>query len=112
MAAGTGHVQPDREPRDRRREPSGHIRIPRRHGRRTAVTISSINALVEALKGNMPISRVWISQSKTGGKIDEIKRLCRQNRIVFQFVPSDAITRRAGSMVTTQPLTISKSTVS
>lgn len=61
------------------------------------MTISSVNALVEALRENLPISRVWISQSKTGGKIEEIKRLCRLNRIVFQFVPPDAITRHAGT---------------
>lgn len=61
------------------------------------MTISSINALLEALKENMPISRVWISQTKQGGKIDAIKQLCRQNRVVFQFVPPDAINRRAGT---------------
>lgn len=59
------------------------------------MTITSLNALVEALQNRLPISRVLISNIKTGKKIDLVKELCRKNKIPVQLVPQGAINRKA-----------------
>lgn len=61
------------------------------------MNISTLNALVEALKAGQPINKVLISQGKKDRKIDLIKQLCKQNNIMFQLVPQEAVDRKAGA---------------
>ncbi|MCX6555094.1 MAG: 23S rRNA (guanosine(2251)-2'-O)-methyltransferase RlmB [Candidatus Aminicenantes bacterium] len=58
--------------------------------------VSSLNALIEALKDGLPINKVLISRSRHDAKIATVVRMCRELRIVFQFVPAEAVERKAG----------------
>lgn len=59
--------------------------------------VSSLNALIEALKDGLPINKVLISRSRHDAKIATVVRMCRERRIVFQFVPAEAVERKAGA---------------
>ena len=69
-------------------------RVPAR--RRHKININSLNALIEALQERYPINRVFISKAKKDNRIDNVIRLCRQNKVVFQMVPQETILRKAG----------------
>ncbi len=62
--------------------------------------ISSLNALIEALKENSPVDKVLISQEKKDKrdrKVKVILDLCRENKVPFQLVPQQLINRKAGA---------------
>lgn len=59
--------------------------------------ITSLNALLEALKEKLPINKVFIAEHRKDRRIDEIIRLCRERKIVFQRVPQQTIARKAGT---------------
>jgi 23S rRNA (guanosine2251-2'-O)-methyltransferase len=61
------------------------------------MTINTINALLEALKENLPINKVFISESKKERRIEQVIRLCREKRVAFQKVPQQVIARKAGT---------------
>lgn len=61
------------------------------------MNIFTLNALIEALKDGHPINKVLISRDKKDRKVEFIKKLCRENNVVFQLVPSEAIDRKAGA---------------
>ncbi|HSQ35954.1 MAG TPA: RNA methyltransferase substrate-binding domain-containing protein, partial [Candidatus Binatia bacterium] len=58
--------------------------------------ITSLNALIEAVGDGQPINKVLISRSRHDPKIAAIVRLCRERGIIFQFVPAEAVERKAG----------------
>ena len=58
--------------------------------------ITSLNSLIEALKTDVTVNKVFISKEKRDKKIDLIIQLCKKNRIVFQMIPAEALKRKAG----------------
>jgi 23S rRNA (guanosine2251-2'-O)-methyltransferase len=59
--------------------------------------ITTIHALSEALKDGAPVNKVLLSSSRRDARISAIVDLCRQKGVVFQFVPAEAVDRKAGS---------------
>lgn len=59
--------------------------------------ITSLNALLEALKEKLPINKVFIAENRKDRRIEEIIRLCRERKVVFQRVPQQTIVRKAGN---------------
>jgi len=59
--------------------------------------VSSLNALIEALKDDLPVNKVLISRSRHDAKIAALVRLCRERGTIFQFVPPEAVDRKAGA---------------
>jgi 23S rRNA (guanosine2251-2'-O)-methyltransferase len=59
--------------------------------------ITTLNALIEALRDGAPVNKVLLSQSRRGAKIAAVVDLCRQRGVVYQFVPAGALDRRAGA---------------
>jgi 23S rRNA (guanosine2251-2'-O)-methyltransferase len=60
------------------------------------MNITSVNALIETLKEELPINKVFISSAKKDNRIDKIIQLCRENNVIFQMVPQQTIVRKAG----------------
>jgi len=58
--------------------------------------VTSLNALIEALRDGLPINKVLISRSRHDPKIATVVSLCRERGIIFQFVPAEAVERKAG----------------
>lgn len=58
--------------------------------------ITSLNALIEALREGAPINKVLLSRSGRDAKVAAVIELCRSRRVVFQFVPAEALERKAG----------------
>jgi 23S rRNA (guanosine2251-2'-O)-methyltransferase len=58
--------------------------------------VTSLNALIEALRDGLPINKVMISRSRHDVKIAKIVDACRERGIIFQFVPPEALERKAG----------------
>jgi 23S rRNA (guanosine2251-2'-O)-methyltransferase len=58
--------------------------------------ICTLNALIDALKADQPVNRVFISHAKRGKKVSLIRKLCHQAGVVVQNIPPEAIKRRAG----------------
>ncbi|MCI0470540.1 MAG: 23S rRNA (guanosine(2251)-2'-O)-methyltransferase RlmB [Candidatus Aminicenantes bacterium] len=58
--------------------------------------ITTLNGLIEALREAYPINKVLVSNTHKDRKIDTIIDLCRKNRVLFQFVPLQAVDRKAG----------------
>jgi len=59
--------------------------------------VTSLNALIEALRDDLPINKVLISRSRHDAKIETVVRICRERGIIFQFVPAEAVDRKAGA---------------
>lgn len=60
------------------------------------MNIYSLNALIEALRANVPINKVVISDVKKDKKVGIIKDLCRRNNVICQWVPQQTIIRKVG----------------
>lgn len=58
--------------------------------------ITSLNALIEALREGAPVNKVLLSRSGRDAKVAAVIELCRRRRVVFQFVPAEALERKAG----------------
>ena len=58
--------------------------------------ITSLNALVEALRDGVAVNKVLIGRSGRDPRVAAVIELCRQRGVVFQFVPSEALQRKAG----------------
>jgi 23S rRNA (guanosine2251-2'-O)-methyltransferase len=61
------------------------------------MNITSINALLEVLREKLPINKVYIGDTKHDRRIEQIIRLCRQHKVIFQKVPQQTINRKAGN---------------
>jgi 23S rRNA (guanosine2251-2'-O)-methyltransferase len=59
--------------------------------------VTTLNALIEAIGDGLPVNKVLISRSRHDSKIETVVRLCREHGIIFQFVPAEAVERKAGS---------------
>jgi 23S rRNA (guanosine2251-2'-O)-methyltransferase len=59
--------------------------------------VTSLNALIEALRDGLPINKVLINRARHDPKIETVVRICRERGVVFQFVPAEAVNRKAGS---------------
>ncbi len=59
--------------------------------------ITSLNALVEALRDGAPVNKVLINGARRDAKIATVIELCRQRGVIFQFVPGEALERKAGA---------------
>jgi 23S rRNA (guanosine2251-2'-O)-methyltransferase len=59
--------------------------------------VTTLNALIEALRDGLPINKVLISRSRHDAKIATVVSLCRERGIIFQFVPAEAVERKAGA---------------
>lgn len=59
--------------------------------------ITSLNALIEALRHGQPVNKVLVGRSPRDPKVAGLIDLCRARGVVFQLVPSAAIERKAGS---------------
>ena len=59
--------------------------------------VTSLNALIETLKDGLPVNKVMISRSRHDSKIETVVRLCREQGVIFQFVPAEAVDRKAGA---------------
>jgi 23S rRNA (guanosine2251-2'-O)-methyltransferase len=60
-------------------------------------TLTSLHALIEALRDGLPVNKVLISRTRHDSKIETVVRICRERGVVFQFVPAEAVDRKAGS---------------
>lgn len=60
------------------------------------MNITSINGIIEALREELPINKVFISKGKTDRRIDQVIKLCKENNVIFQMVPQENIVRKAG----------------
>ena len=60
------------------------------------MNIVSINSLMESLKADLPVQKIYISWSRRGDKIEKIKQECRNKGIPFQLVPQGFIDRKTG----------------
>jgi 23S rRNA (guanosine2251-2'-O)-methyltransferase len=60
-------------------------------------TLTSLHALIEALRDGLPVNKVLISRSRQDAKIRAVIDLCRQRGVIFQFVPAEAVDRKAGA---------------
>lgn len=60
------------------------------------MNINTINALIEALQAKQTINKVLISTGKRDRRVEQIIKLCRRNRVIFQMVPQQTIARKAG----------------
>jgi 23S rRNA (guanosine2251-2'-O)-methyltransferase len=60
-------------------------------------TVTSLNALIEALRDGSPVNKVLISKARHDSKIATVVRMCRERGIIFQFVPIEAVDRKAGA---------------
>lgn len=58
--------------------------------------ITSLNALVEALRDGVAVNKVLIGRSGRDPRVAAVIELCRQRGVVFQFVPGEALQRKAG----------------
>jgi 23S rRNA (guanosine2251-2'-O)-methyltransferase len=58
--------------------------------------ITSLNALIEALKDGVPVNKVLLGRECRNAKISAIVDLCRRRGVIFQFVPAEAVERKAG----------------
>jgi 23S rRNA (guanosine2251-2'-O)-methyltransferase len=58
--------------------------------------LTSWNALIEALRDGVPVNKVLISRSRHDPKVAAVLDLCRERGIIFQFVPAEAVERKAG----------------
>lgn len=61
------------------------------------MNILSIHALNEALREDVPVLKVMISQNRKDRRIEQIISLCRQKKIPFQMVPQETVNRKAGN---------------
>ncbi len=59
--------------------------------------ITSVNALLEALRDGAPVNKVLLSRSARDAKTAAVIEMCRRRRVVFQFVPAAALERKAGA---------------
>jgi 23S rRNA (guanosine2251-2'-O)-methyltransferase len=59
--------------------------------------ITSLNALVEALRDGASVNKVLLNRDRRDARIASIIELCRQRGVVFQFVPGEALERKAGA---------------
>jgi 23S rRNA (guanosine2251-2'-O)-methyltransferase len=59
--------------------------------------ITTLNALVEALRDGAAINKVLISRSPRDAKVSTVIDLCRRQGVIFQFVPAEAVARKAGA---------------
>ena len=59
--------------------------------------VTSLNALIEALRDGLPINKVLISRARHDSKIETIVRMCHERGVIFQFVPAEAVDRKAGA---------------
>jgi len=59
--------------------------------------VTSLNALIEALRDGLPVNKVLISRSRHDAKVATVVDLCRERGVVFQFVPTEAVERKAGA---------------
>ncbi len=59
--------------------------------------ITTLNALVEALRDGAAVNKVLISRSPRDTKVSAVVDLCRRRGVVFQFVPAEAVARKAGA---------------
>ncbi len=63
------------------------------------MTITTLNALIEAIKGGTPIKKILINETKSekkDKKIAYIMDMCRKKGIALQRVPAQALDRKAG----------------
>lgn len=58
--------------------------------------ITSMNALLEALRAGNPVRKVWISRNQRDPRVQQVKQLCRQRGVLYNFVPREALERRVG----------------
>jgi 23S rRNA (guanosine2251-2'-O)-methyltransferase len=58
--------------------------------------ITSVNALIEALRDGQPLNKVLLSSARRDRGTELIRRLCHERGITVQVVPPEALTRRAG----------------
>jgi 23S rRNA (guanosine2251-2'-O)-methyltransferase len=59
--------------------------------------ITSLNALVEALRDGAPINKVLLNSTRRDARIATVIEWCRRRKVVFQFVPGEALARKAGA---------------
>ena len=59
--------------------------------------ITTLNALIEALRDGAPVNKVLLNRARRDSKIATIVELCRQRGVIFQFVPGEAVDRKAGA---------------
>jgi 23S rRNA (guanosine2251-2'-O)-methyltransferase len=60
--------------------------------------ITSLNALLEALGEGAAVNKVLVSRSpRRDAKIAALIDLCRRRGVVYQFVPAEALDRKAGA---------------
>lgn len=60
--------------------------------------ITSMNALMEALRAGKSVQKVWISRNQRDPRIQQLKQLCQQRGVLYRFVPREALDRRAGGV--------------
>ncbi len=59
--------------------------------------LTSLHALIEALKDGVPVNKVLIGRSRQDARVRTVIELCRQRGVIFQLVPAEAVDRKAGA---------------
>ncbi|HDP94811.1 MAG TPA: 23S rRNA (guanosine(2251)-2'-O)-methyltransferase RlmB [Candidatus Aminicenantes bacterium] len=60
--------------------------------------ITSINALIEALRAGKAVQKVWISRNHRDPRVQQLKQWCHRREVLYRFVPREALDRRAGGV--------------
>lgn len=58
--------------------------------------ITTINSLIEVLKSDAPVNKVYISSERRDKRIKEVIELCKQKKITFIKIPPSALNKKAG----------------
>lgn len=60
--------------------------------------IAGRNPIIEALRSNHPINKIWIAENSGQGAMKEVIHLAKENRIIVQFVPKRKIDQLANGL--------------
>jgi len=60
-------------------------------------SLTSLHALIEALRDGVPVNKVLINRSRQDAKVGTVIDLCRRKGVIFQLVPAEAVDRKAGA---------------
>lgn len=58
--------------------------------------LTTFNGITEAINADAEIGKVLISESRKDKRVQQLKELCREKGVVFQFSPQSSIDRKSG----------------
>ncbi len=58
--------------------------------------LTTFNGIIEAINAELEIGKVLISESRKDKRVQQLKEICRDKGVVFQFTPQSSIDRKSG----------------